>query len=57
MLEIAEVTHKDFLIDLGSGDGRTVIAAAKLGANAIGIEYNPEMVALSKKNAEDGRCQ
>jgi hypothetical protein len=52
MLEIAEVNSKDFLVDLGSGDGRTVIAAAKLGASAIGIEYNPEMVALSKKNAE-----
>jgi SAM-dependent methyltransferase len=52
MLEVAEVTDKDFVIDLGSGDGRTVIAAAKLGAKAVGIEYNPEMVALSKKNAE-----
>jgi SAM-dependent methyltransferase len=52
MLEIAAVTEKDNLIDLGSGDGRTVIAAAKLGAKAQGIEYNPEMVALSKKNAE-----
>ncbi|MDP3001684.1 MAG: class I SAM-dependent methyltransferase [Bacteroidales bacterium] len=51
MLEIAEVTAKDFVIDLGSGDGRTVIAAAKLGARAFGIEYNPEMVELSKKNA------
>lgn len=53
MLEIAEVTAKDFLIDLGSGDGRTVIAAAKLGAHALGIEYNPDMVGLSKKNAEE----
>ncbi|MBE3084909.1 MAG: class I SAM-dependent methyltransferase [Bacteroidetes bacterium] len=53
MLEIAEVTAKDFLIDLGSGDGRTVIAAAKLGARALGIEYNPDMVELSKKNAEE----
>ena len=53
MLEIAGVTEKDFLIDLGSGDGRTVIAAAKLGARAEGIEYNPDMVVLSKKNAED----
>jgi precorrin-6B methylase 2 len=52
MLEIAEVKAKDFVIDLGSGDGRTVIAAAKMGAQAIGIEYNPEMVELSKKNAE-----
>jgi precorrin-6B methylase 2 len=53
MLEIAEVTPKDFVIDLGSGDGRTVIAAAKLGAQAIGIEYNPDMVELSTKNAKD----
>jgi len=52
MLEIAEVTSKDILIDLGSGDGRTVIAAAKLGAKALGIEYNPDMVNLSNKNAE-----
>lgn len=52
MLAIAEVTPKDFLIDLGSGDGRTVIGAAKLGARALGIEYNPAMVELSKKNAE-----
>ena len=53
MLEIAEVTAKDFVIDLGSGDGRTVIAAAKLGAHARGIEYNPDMVALSTKNAAE----
>jgi len=53
MLEVAEVTPKDFVIDLGSGDGRTVIAAAKIGAKAIGIEFNPDMVALSKKNAEE----
>ena len=52
MLKLAKVTPDDFVIDLGSGDGRTVIAAAKLGAHAIGIEYNPEMVALSKRNAE-----
>jgi precorrin-6B methylase 2 len=52
MLKLAKVTSNDFVIDLGSGDGRTVIAAAKLGAHAIGIEYNPEMVALSKRNAE-----
>jgi len=52
MLEMAKVTSSDFLIDLGSGDGRTVITAAKLGADALGIEYNPEMVTLSKENAE-----
>jgi SAM-dependent methyltransferase len=53
ILEIAKVTPNDFLIDLGSGDGRTVIAAARLGAKAEGIEYNPEMVALSIKKAEE----
>jgi precorrin-6B methylase 2 len=52
MLEIAKVTPDDFVIDLGSGDGRTVITAAKIGANARGIEYNPDMVALSKENAK-----
>src|SRR5690606_38513960 len=42
----------DYLIDLGSGDGRIVIAAAKKGIKAAGIEFNPEMVEFSKKNAE-----
>jgi len=51
MLQIAEVTADDYVIDLGSGDGRTVITAAKLGARATGIEYNPDMIALSKENA------
>jgi hypothetical protein len=51
MLEIAKVTPKDYLIDLGSGDGRTVITAARQGTKALGIEYNPEMVELSKRNA------
>jgi Methyltransferase domain len=51
MLDLAGVTASDFLIDLGSGDGRTVIAAAKRGAKALGIEYNPEMVELSRRNA------
>ena len=40
-------------MDLGSGDGRTVITAAKRGATAQGIEYNPDMVALSQRNAKD----
>ena len=55
MLNLANVTADDFLIDLGSGDGRTVIAAAKRGARAHGIEYNPEMVELSKRNATNER--
>jgi hypothetical protein len=52
MMEMARVTKDDTLIDLGSGDGRTVITAGKRGVKAKGIEYNPDMVALSKKNAE-----
>ena len=51
MLDMAKVTPQDFVIDLGSGDGRTVITAAKRGARALGIEYNPDMVELSRKNA------
>lgn len=53
MLEIAKVTPQDNVVDLGSGDGRTVIAAAKLKAKATGIEYNPDMVELSKRRAEE----
>jgi SAM-dependent methyltransferase len=51
MLDMAKVSAKDYVIDLGSGDGRTVITAAKRGAKAQGIEYNPDMVELSKRNA------
>ena len=51
MLDLAAVTWQDYVIDLGSGDGRTVIAAAKRGATAHGIEYNPDMVALSRRDA------
>jgi hypothetical protein len=51
MLDLAKVTPQDFVMDLGSGDGRTVITAAKRGARAQGVEYNPDMVELSKKNA------
>jgi len=53
MLDLAVVKPDDYLIDLGSGDGRTVIAAAKRGATALGIEYNPDMVALSKTRAAE----
>ena len=52
MLDMAHVTPNDYVIDLGSGDGRLVITAAKRGARALGIEYNPDMVALSKNSAE-----
>jgi precorrin-6B methylase 2 len=53
MLDMAKVTPQDLVIDLGSGDGRTVITAAKRGATAIGVEYNPDMVALSQFNAKE----
>jgi len=53
MLRMARVGKNDYVIDLGSGDGRTVIMAAqKFGARAMGIEYNPDMVALSNRNAQ-----
>ncbi len=51
MLDMGKVTAQDYVIDLGSGDGRLVITAAKRGARTLGIEYNPDMVALSKRNA------
>jgi Methyltransferase domain len=51
MLDLAAVTPQDFVVDLGSGDGRNVIAAAKRGARGLGVEYNPDMVALSKRSA------
>src|SRR4026209_2530954 len=51
MLDMAKLTPQDFHMDLGSGDGRTVITAAKRGARSMGVEYNPDMVELAKKNA------
>jgi hypothetical protein len=53
MLEIAKATPSDYLIDLGSGDGRTVITAAKKGLRAHGIEYNPQMVEVAQKAAKE----
>ena len=53
MLDMAKVTPQDFVIDLGSGDGRNIIGAAKRGARALGVEYNPDMVDLSKRNAAE----
>lgn len=52
MLDMARMTPQDYVVDLGSGDGRTVITAAKRGATALGVEYNPKMVELSRRNAE-----
>jgi SAM-dependent methyltransferase len=52
MLDVAKVTPQDFVVDLGSGDGRNVIAAARRGARALGVEYNADMVELSKRNAQ-----
>ena len=51
MLEMAAVTPEDLVIDLGSGDGRTVIAAARLGARAVGVELEPNLVELSRRRA------
>jgi hypothetical protein len=51
MLDVAGITPQDFLIDLGSGDGRIVIAAARRGTPALGVEYSVNMVELSRRNA------
>lgn len=53
MLDMAGVTDRDYVMDLGSGDGRNVIAAAKRGARALGVEFNPKMVELSQRAAEE----
>lgn len=52
MLDMARVTANDVVLDLGSGDGKTVIAAARRGARAFGVEYNPDMVALSRQRIQ-----
>lgn len=57
MLDMAKVTAKDYVMDLGSGDGRNIIAAAKRGARAVGVEFNPEMVALSNRIAKEQGVQ
>ncbi len=52
MLEMAKVTAKDYLIDLGSGDGRLIITAArKYGARGFGVDLNKSLVTLSNRNA------
>jgi phospholipid N-methyltransferase len=53
MLTMAQVTPRDFVMDLGAGDGKIAIAAARrFGARAVGIEYNPEMVKHANANAQ-----
>ena len=53
MLQTAKVTPDDLVYDLGSGDGRIAIAAAKnFGARAVGIEFNPEMAKLAQRNVD-----
>jgi SAM-dependent methyltransferase len=52
MLDVAKLTPQDFVVDLGSGDGRNIIAAAKRGARGLGVEFNADMVELSKRNAQ-----
>jgi SAM-dependent methyltransferase len=52
MMDVAKVTPQDFVMDLGSGDGRNIIAAAKRGARALGVEFNPDMVEVSRRAAE-----
>lgn len=53
MLTMAQTKPEDFVIDLGAGDGKIAIAAAKkFGARSMGVEYNPDMVAFAQKNAQ-----
>ncbi len=52
MLDLAQLSARDYLIDLGSGDGRLVIMAAKRGAQGHGIEYSADLVALSQRTAQ-----
>lgn len=53
MLDIAKVGPGDLVMDLGSGDGRNIIAAAKRGARGVGVEYNDDLVAYSARTAEE----
>ena len=53
MLDMADVTQTDVVMDLGSGDGRTVIAAAARGARGIGVEYEAGLVELSQRRAAE----
>ena len=48
MLRMAKVTPQDTVYDLGAGDGKIAIAAGKIGATSVGIEYNPDMARLAQ---------
>lgn len=52
MLELAKVGPGDLVLDMGSGDGRIVIAAAQLGARGRGVEINSDLIERSNRNAE-----
>lgn len=53
MLRMAQVTPNDYVVDLGAGDGKIAIAAAKrFGARALGIEYNPDMARHAQRQVE-----
>jgi precorrin-6B methylase 2 len=51
MLDHAKVTPQDFVMDLGSGDGRMIIAAAKRGARGVGVEFNADMIEYARRQA------
>jgi hypothetical protein len=53
MLDLAKVTPKDFVMDLGSGDGRNIIAAARRGTAGLGVEYDANLVELSRRLAAE----
>lgn len=53
MLDLVKINKKDTLIDLGSGDGKIIFAAAKCGAKAIGYELDPRLVIESRKKIEE----
>lgn len=51
MMDMAEIGHDDYVIDLGTGDGRILIAAAKRGASGLGIDIDPERIVEARQNA------
>jgi SAM-dependent methyltransferase len=53
MLDLAKVTKDDYVMDLGSGDGRNIVAAAQRGARGVGVEFNPQLVEVSNRIARE----